>query len=287
VNLRTLSTAAEFMDVAGTTLYANEAEDSLPLGVALRVLEGHRYGDAVPFFACVEKGRELPLIALRTPPHNLLLCARSPNSDALELVARHVAATGAALPGAQGRVGVVNAFAEIWCRHTGVSSSIAMEQRLYQLTEVTRPPDVPGRARWAEERDGALLTTWADAFIDEAAPGDPKSDTRAMIERTTTAHGLLVWDHGGAVSMCARTRPTPHGASIGLVYTPPAQRGRGYAAACVAELSQRILDSGKAFCTLFTDLANLTSNAIYQRIGYRPLADFREIRFSDVTARES
>ena len=95
-----------------------------------------------------------------------------------------------------------------------------------------------------------------------------------------------MWEDGDRVSMCSRSRPTLHGASIGLVYTPPGLRGRGYASACVADLSQRILDSGKAFCTLFTDLANPTSNAIYQRIGYRPLCDFREIRFSDAALRE-
>jgi len=44
-------------------------------------------------------------------------------------------------------------------------------------------------------------------------------------------------------------------------------------------LSQRQLDRGRRFCTLFTDLANPTSNALYQRIGYRPIADFLEIRF--------
>ena len=71
---------------------------------------------------------------------------------------------------------------------------------------------------------------------------------------------------------------------MGLVYTPSDLRGRGYASACVAELSQRILDSGKAFCTLFTDLANPISNSIYQRIGYRPLGDFREITFESLGA---
>jgi predicted GNAT family acetyltransferase len=34
------------------------------------------------------------------------------------------------------------------------------------------------------------------------------------------------------------------------------------------------LAEGRRFCVLFTDLANPTSNAIYARIGYRPLADF-------------
>lgn len=58
-----------------------------------------------------------------------------------------------------------------------------------------------------------------------------------------------------------------------MVYTPPAARGRGYASACVAALSQRVLDDGAHFCMLYTDLANPVSNAIYQRIGYVPVAD--------------
>jgi predicted GNAT family acetyltransferase len=111
-------------------------------------------------------------------------------------------------------------------------------------------------------------------------PNGPKPDVRATVERAIEDQALLVWDDGGVVSMCARSRPTPHGASISLVYTPPTLRGRGYASACVAEQSARILDSGRTFCTLFTDLANPTSNAIYQRIGYQPLADFRDICFS-------
>ena len=30
---------------------------------------------------------------------------------------------------------------------------------------------------------------------------------------------------------------------------------------------------------LFTDLANPTSNSIYQQIGYEPLRDYRVVRF--------
>ena len=39
------------------------------------------------------------------------------------------------------------------------------------------------------------------------------------------------------------------------------------------------LDAGATVCTLFTDLANPTSNRIYQRIGYRPVADAGQWRF--------
>jgi predicted GNAT family acetyltransferase len=66
---------------------------------------------------------------------------------------------------------------------------------------------------------------------------------------------------------------------VNAVYTPPEQRGRGFATACVARLSARLLAEGRRQCVLFTDLANPTSNAIYARIGYRGVADFELCRF--------
>ena len=81
--------------------------------------------------------------------------------------------------------------------------------------------------------------------------------------------------------MAAAARPTLHGITVNLVYTPPEHRGRGYASNCVAALSQRMLDGGYQFCTLFTNLANPTSNDIYQQIGYRQIADFNEYRFEN------
>ena len=66
---------------------------------------------------------------------------------------------------------------------------------------------------------------------------------------------------------------TPNGTRIGPVYTPSAERGHGYASAVVAAASQAQLDEGLAFCFLFTDLANPTSNRIYQAIGYEPVTD--------------
>jgi predicted GNAT family acetyltransferase len=80
--------------------------------------------------------------------------------------------------------------------------------------------------------------------------------------------------HDEPVSMAGSARPVGKGITIGLVYTPPEKRRKGYAAALVAALSQHMLDSGYEYCTLFTDLANPTSNEIYQRIGYRPIADY-------------
>ena len=42
---------------------------------------------------------------------------------------------------------------------------------------------------------------------------------------------------------------------------------------------EQLLDEGFARCCLYTDLANPTSNKIYQAIGYRPVGDAAEYPF--------
>lgn len=78
---------------------------------------------------------------------------------------------------------------------------------------------------------------------------------------------------GVAVSMAAVTRETRH--ANAMVYTPKRLRGNGYATALTAQLSQRELERGKQFLTLYTDLSNPTSNSIYQKIGYERIGDSR------------
>ena len=44
-------------------------------------------------------------------------------------------------------------------------------------------------------------------------------------------------------------------------------------------MTRMLLEGGRRFCFLFTDLANPTSNSIYQRIGYRPITDIDQWSF--------
>ena len=60
---------------------------------------------------------------------------------------------------------------------------------------------------------------------------------------------------------------------VSTVYTPPDRRQRGYGGAVTAAVSQQALEAGAAEVVLYTDLANPTSNALYQRLGYQPLED--------------
>ena len=114
--------------------------------------------------------------------------------------------------------------------------------------------------------------------------GEPGSDdSREFCEKTVAdrvAEGrLFLWCDPDPVSMAGWAGRTPNGVRINFVYTPPVNRGRGYATAAVSALTQRLLHAGRRFCFLFTDLANPTSNRIYRSIGYEHLCDFMHIDF--------
>jgi len=279
MNLRTFDRAGQFLDAVEATLLVHEAENALMLGIARRLCGGYAYGPEPAFFCCVEKDGAVVAMATRTPPHNLLVREERGSEGALELVADHLQAVSSPLPGVHGMRTCAQRFAEIWSDLTGIDAAISMEQRLYRLTEVSPPKAPPGALRPATREEREQLIAWVAAFVDEAVGGAPHPNPDEVVDRLTSAGDLVVWNDDGARSMAGVGRPTETGISINLVYTPPEHRGKGYASACVAALSQRQLDRGRLFCTLFTDLANSTSNALYQRIGYRPIADFLEIRF--------
>jgi predicted GNAT family acetyltransferase len=79
--------------------------------------------------------------------------------------------------------------------------------------------------------------------------------------------------------MASATEATQNSSRIGPVYTPPEYRKKGYASACVATLSQQLLNQGYQACYLYTDLANPTSNHIYKTIGYQPVCDWNIYQF--------
>ena len=63
---------------------------------------------------------------------------------------------------------------------------------------------------------------------------------------------------------------------VSAVYTPPERRGRGYASANVAAVSQAALDAGASACMLYAEPAI----RIYERIGYRVVGTAGEWFFS-------
>jgi hypothetical protein len=204
-----------------------------------------------------------------------LILTHTPEA-ALRLVAEELLESGVDVPGAVGPLTTADAFAALWAELRGCVPQIAMNARIYKLTEVIVPTSVPGAKRMAALQDVDLLLDWMTGFHYEAVPREPftAEGMRTSIENKIALEYFFLWEfEGRPVSVAALARPTAHTFTINSVYTPPEFRGQGFASALVAQLSQAVLDGGKDCCVLYTDLANPTSNSIYQRIGYRPLCD--------------
>ncbi|WP_324718147.1 GNAT family N-acetyltransferase [Carboxydochorda subterranea] len=311
-----LQSAGEFLALAGAFLLQHEAEHHLMLGVAGELARGPGPSEAPPYLAAVVKGDRVLAAALMTPPRNLLLsrfeapdapelsAPDAPELGALDapapaeplaLIADDLAGGGWAVPGVLAPSPLGRRFAELWQARTGIPFRPGMAQRIYALVRregrpVRAPAGVPGRLRRATEEDRELLVRWVTAFAAEALPQEPPDAARA--QRLVDGYlqpglqperrGMVLWEDGQPprpVSMAAFTGPTPNGIRVQAVYTPPELRRRGYASACVAALSQWLLDSGYRACFLFTDRSNATSNHIYQAIGYAPVCDADEFRF--------
>jgi len=271
------TTPESFLERAGDWLGEAEDDNALMLGICCYLIAHPERVSRKPYLATVERGESIAMAAVQTPPHNVVL-ARSHDPDAVEAIAKDLHEKEIALPGVVGPADQVAIFACAWARLTGADPRSGMAQGLYVLTEVTHPSYSPGRLRCAVAEDRELVTDWGGEFAVEANV-QTVDEGRLAIRAPLDDGAVYLWEDGGAVSMAVAANPTPHGIRISWVYTPPLNRSRGYATSCVAALSQGMLDSGRAFCCLYTDLGNATSTRIYQRIGYRHLRDWDQLLF--------
>ena len=263
--------AHAFLQHAEPWLLRNEAEYNLILGIAANVAATPAAWERPLYFAVVESNGKVVGCAMRTPPWKLAVTRMPPAM--VKLVVENVVQIYDNIPSVIGPPETSLAFATLIARSKGGQARPGMRQRIYQLDRVIEPPRrATGELHVATDVDVDLIVEWVRAFGRETAMNLHR------VEETTRSRIALgevfLWnDAGRPVSLAAWAGKSPNGVRIGYVYTPPELRARGYASACVAEVSQYALDSGRQFCFLYTDASNETSNSIYQSIGYRPVAD--------------
>ena len=283
MDVRIYSNAADFLAETGDLLRSDEARYGLIYGIArLTDANPHHYGKDNPLFCSVNDNNGISALAWRTPPYPVGLAwnAGDPEEAVLPLIGA-IHSRWAAIPGVAGHREVTDLFADRWCKNFGTSIKSTMAQRIYRLDSVSSIPSVPGHMRVATPADKDLVAEWTRSFmVDVGSPTNeniPERDVTPFIEKGI----IYLWeDLEKPLSMVVKDRPTEHGMSITLVYTPPELRRNGYATACVANVCRDILKSGYDFCTLYTDLGNPTSNSIYIKIGFKPVCDSVEYAFS-------
>jgi predicted GNAT family acetyltransferase len=215
-------------------------------------------------------------LGMHTPPHPLFV-SRMPQAASVEL-ANALADDGHELSGVNGASESTSAFAETWSARTGQTSTVITAMRMYRLEKLTRPRAAPGNAILAlTPNDVDLVANWLAAFHAEATPRAPSENWSTFAQRRIAAGQIHLWqDEGNPVSLAAVSAPAAGVARIGPVYTPAALRRKGYGAAVTSEATSAATAVGAEHVVLYTDLANPTSNSIYQAIGYRPDHDAEE-----------
>lgn len=278
MKLTIFADAGSFLSATGADLEQCEEENNLLLGVAADASGGVSGAESGVFLATVRRDSGgLMAAAVMTPPHLLLLnraeaVALPPLSDAVRAARWHV-------PGVFGPAETTRVFAELWTSATGRRGSLDTRMGLYVIRAVANLPAAGGFARPAVAADAEIVATWIAAFHREILSEEIADKAQETARRRIAAGEVLLWDDNGPRAMAASARRTATGVAINAVYTPPEWRGRGFATACVSQLTARLLAEGRAFCVLFADLENPVPNMIYRRIGYRQIAEFAEYRF--------
>jgi len=277
MKIRTCTGAGAFLRNTRAELEANEAANSLMLGICERLARHPERVKAAPCLKTVEGKEGLVLAAMMTPPHKLVVYGHQGDiAGGARMLAEDLAREGWKVPGVLGPREAAAQVAEAWGEVTGRGHGLEQRLRVLALRKVTGPEPTRGRLRRAAEADVELVARWWYGFYREIF-GEADQEEADRGTRLRIGEGdIYLWEDGQPVSMAMRTRPTRNGISVGLVYTPPELRRRGYASACVGELSRTLLESGWEFCALFVDLANVATRRVYERIGYRPVCDYDE-----------
>lgn len=277
------SSPQKFLIEAGFLLYQEEAANGLMLGLCEMMPNAQDSVQVPPVLLRVVEGGETVSAAIQTNPPQSNLVLTFANGNQLRGLAEYLQQEGIKFPGVVGPAVVLDHFSDLWSEMSSQPKTLGMGQKIYKAVKVIPPKSCEGELRVAARNDLNLVTQWLVEFTDECLPAHERKsfdDLMPVTVKKIADKWIYLWViDGQPVSVAHAGRPTRNGISVGGVFTPKHLRKKGYASAVVAGITQAMLDSGKQFCVLYTDLSNPTSNKIYQDVGYREVADSKYFLF--------
>ena len=265
----------------------HEAQNMIPLG---NIIIGHEGKDKTGwrdpenwFMATVSDTSGIHLTAIMTPPRNITLYATGNIVDPEAVNCLIDGLKDRKVPGVTTEKNLAKYFAKEYALRKGLNIKAIMNQRIYELEAVNPDIQKVGVVRLLGEKDMSFFPYWAEAFYAAGNYGKTEmsipQDAEHYLYLLSTKKLYVLENNGIPVSMAGYTREMQTAVGVAFVYTPPYERGKGYATSIVAQISRFALDTGFSKCVLYTDLANPTSNIIYQKIGYTPVCDSLQLKF--------
>ncbi|GEN53459.1 GNAT family N-acetyltransferase [Halobacillus faecis] len=263
----------KFHEQVEPLLLDKEAENNLPLGVLER-LKNTQGKEACHLIRFQDNGKTT-FMSMRTPPHLWIIPSLSHWEPAqIRAFVQYLVKEEHDVPGVLGERKAVKFFLEEWMDHTGQEAELQMEQGIFRLQQLKTIQKQKGHLIEADASHQSLVEDWLRQYGRETGEGHVAGRAEELAENLIADRRLHLWIvEGTAVSMASRARTTKNGATINAVYTPDQYKRKGYASQAVWHLTDKLLKSGYSFCSLYTDLANPTSNSIYKKIGYERMGD--------------
>ena len=262
----------DFYTEARDYLLEHEAEHGLMLSVAFATL----IAPAESYWSVVRaRDGRVVAAALRTMPKMMLSREEGRAPGAMAALAED--ARQANFDSIIGPRPSLEAFAAAY----GGSWRPTQRHVLYECRAVHQVPIPRGERCVVSPADRSRVADWIQAFSAEAiGDGATRDAAKALTDRHLRDGSMWLWRvDGEPVACAAAVGRTPHGIRVNAVYTPPEHRRRGYASALVGSLTRELLEGGRSFVFLYADARNPTANAIYQRVGYRQIAEAGELWF--------
>lgn len=265
-----------FLNDVEDSLLENETENNLLLGLARGLSKSTRESNGLLLYSVKENGVVIGA-ALRTDVERPL--SLSPMSkEAVSTLAVYLRSSK--IEGVVGNIKTVGNFVEA----SGLKTEIKMNQGVYELHELIEPNmpiDVSVKVATEDDLDPSI--EFVRGFVRECFPEDAFRDDES-IRQTALRHIelrnlVILFYKDKAVACASQNRETKNSGCVSLVYTIPDFRGKGFGSLVTSEATKLAFSRGKRFTNLFTDLNNPTSNSIYQKIGYKKIAESQHLRF--------
>jgi GNAT superfamily N-acetyltransferase len=253
----------EFSEFHTPGLERDEARNNLILGLLAQLRNSAQPKPDVQLWTLGASGQ----CAMQTSPRSAVILGEL---DERQCRAFADETLGLDFPGVNGSDPVVFWFVRRAVER-GVKFLEPIRQQIWALYQRPIYPGVGGTARVVNNGDVDLFGRWLTGFLKEAAPHDPLP-MREAVEKTAAAGNYQFWIvDGEPVAMAGIVRRTRRAAAISGVYTPPALRNRGYAAAVTAATADCVFAEGRSIACLYSNLRNAASNRCYAKIGFRPV----------------